>query len=262
MRKAYAIFGCVATVIIAAVGLSGYSAGTRYITWFGIQLSQGGFIALLFGFAVLDFFAVKKAFGADMKVEEAQSAALARAKDAERLEGEPCRVTLTRLPSAIGSAMGVRVFLNGVEQETLRNGKTIVMQTGLAKNELQVLYNADGAGRTLQFDAEPGGSLRVTLKYTGAVLTLQDSAVADPGEPDHKGRYRPVRKGYILWAILNMPIYLLGLVPLVKTLRAAKQPYDDVAANQLRSAKIWNIVLSCLLVIVVPMVARIIASTK
>lgn len=251
MKKVYAIIGCIFTVVIAVAGLSGYSAGTHYMTWFGIKLSQGGFLAVVALFVALDIISLKNAFGAEKRTQEMQREAQTRAADAPALEGAPCTVYLTRLPSAAGAAVGVRVFLNGAEQEVLKNGKTIAMQTSLAQNELMVMYTGDVPARTLQFEAEAGGEMRITLKYMGAVLTVCDKDAAPVGPADEKGRYRPLKTGYILWSILNMPIYLLGLVPLIKTLNAAKQPYEDVARRQLRSAKIWNIVLSCILALLI-----------
>lgn len=251
MNKATAVISCIFTAVLAVVGLSGYSAGTHYITWFGIRLSQGGFLILIGVFIVWDILALKKAFGADRQTQEAQSEALARAESAQPLEGAPCTVYLTRLSSVAGSAMGVRVFLNGREQEVLRNGKTVMMQTSLQQNELTLRYNAGGTVRTLSFDAQAGGSVHVILNYNRGLLTLQEGAPAIAGEADERGRYRPVKTGYILWSIVNMPIYFLGLVPLFKTLGAAKQPIEDIAQRQLHAAKVWNIVLSCLLVMVV-----------
>lgn len=250
MKKTYAILGLIVTIIIAVIGFSGYSDGSRYMTWFGIELSQTGFLVLVLAFAVFDIFSLKSAFGADKAAEKQQSEALDKAKDAAPLTGEPCEVALTRLPSALGCAMGVRVYLNGQEQEVLKNGQTVRMTTPLAENGLTVRYNADGVSRSINFTAEPGGHVRITLKYTGAVLTIADEQTAQASETDAKGRCRPLRTGYVVWSIINLPVYLLGLVPLVKTLRAAKQPYEDVAQKQLKSAKIWNIVLSCLLIMI------------
>lgn len=261
MRKFYAIIQAIATIFIAIVGFQGYSDGSHVMTWLGIRLSETGFMVLLLALVVFDIFSLKSAFGADKAAEKAQEESLNKAREATPLTGEPCEVTLTRLSSAIGSAMGVRVYLNGQEQEVLKNGKTVRMSTQLAENELTVRYNADGGSRSINFTAEPGGQVRITLKYTGAVLTIADERAEKPGEADEKGRYRPLRRGYVLWSIINMPIYLLGLVPLFKTLRAAKEPYEDVANNLLKSAKIWNIVLSCLLlsavISVVIMISRL-----
>jgi len=70
--------------------------------------------------------------------------------------------------------MGVRVFLNGKEQEVLNNGKTIVMQTHRSVNILAVSYSADDTTKTIKFEATPGGNVRITLKYTGAKLIIEE----------------------------------------------------------------------------------------
>ena len=260
MKKAWAIIGCIVTVVIALVGFSGYSAGTHYMTWMGIKLSQGGFIALICAFVLMDIISLKNAFGADKRAQQEQIEAQERAREAQPLEGGSCTVYLTRTSSVAGAAMGVRVFLNGEEQEVLKNGQTIVMQTAVARNELTLRYNAGDLVRKLEFDAEPGGTVHAVLQYNRAVLSLREGDPQAVGEPDANGRYRPVRGGYILWSIINMPIYLLGLVPLFKTLSAAKQPFDDIAQQQLRSAKIWNIVLSCFLVLLILVVVLAVSS--
>lgn len=254
MRKFTAVLGIVVTLALAFIGFSGYSSGSYSMVFWGIELSRAGFLALILAFVAYDIFAIKGAFGKDKVVEKMSVASQEKAREAEKLEGAPCTVSLTRFSGAMGAAMGVRVFLNGVEQETLRNGRTVLMQTELARNELAVSYNADNTTRSITFDAKPGGNVRITLKYVGAVLTIQEDADKPTSAADAKGRYRPVRKGYVVWSILNMPIYLLGLVPLTKTIRAAKQPYEDVAQHQMRSARAWNIALSCAMGVVVLMV--------
>lgn len=84
----------------------------------------------------------------------------------------PCTVSITRLPSMLGAAMGVDVFLNDAEMGILQNGKTLDLTTGNSFNELTVKYRADGSTNSLTFNAESGGSVHITLKYSGAVLTV------------------------------------------------------------------------------------------
>lgn len=193
MKKSQAIFSILFTIALAVLGFSGYSDGSRYITYLGIRLSQAMFTVLIGVFVVIDIFALKSAFGKDKAAEELQSEAQTKAYDAPRLEGAPCGISLTRLPGAIGAAMGVRVFLNGVEKELLKNGKTIQMQTYLAENELMVRYNADNATRTIAFQAKPGGQVRITLNYMKGVLAVQDDLASAPeSTANEKGRYRPL----------------------------------------------------------------------
>lgn len=251
MKKTQAILTTLFTIVLTIVGFSGYSDGSLYISYFGIRLSQGAFMALVGVFVVIDIFTLKSAFKKDKTADELQSKAQNKAQHAPLLEGAPCTVSLTRLPSAIGAAMGVRVFLNGAEQELLKNGKTIRMQTKLAENELMVHYKADNTTRTLPFQAKAGAQVRITLKYTGGVLALQDDVADAPaGAADEKGRYRPLKTGYVVWSILNMLLYLIGIIPLRKTLRAAKEPHEDVANHLLKSARAWNIGISSFIIAV------------
>jgi hypothetical protein len=84
----------------------------------------------------------------------------------------PCNVSITRLPSMIGAAMGVDVFLNSAEMGILQNGKTLDFTTENSFNELIVKYRADGSTNSVTFIAESGGSVRITLKYSGAILSV------------------------------------------------------------------------------------------
>ena len=52
------IIGIVITVIIAIVGISTYSSGRGYMTFFGIKLSPGGFAALIGAFVVWDIVSI------------------------------------------------------------------------------------------------------------------------------------------------------------------------------------------------------------
>ena len=174
MRKFTAILGCIATLVIAVVGFSMYSDHSGVITWFGIELSQTGFLFLILAFVVIDFFNVRSAFGEQKKIEQAQEEAQARAaertKNTEPL-GTPCAVEITRKSSMLGAAMGVDVYLNGESQGVLKNGQTVYMQTSVAENELSIHYRADGTRKSVEFTATPGGRVCYELKYTGAVLT-------------------------------------------------------------------------------------------
>ena len=56
-----AIFGIVITVILAFVGISTYSSGRGYMTFLGIELSPGGFAALIGAFLVWDIVSIVNA---------------------------------------------------------------------------------------------------------------------------------------------------------------------------------------------------------
>jgi len=173
MKKFQAILWTLATIIIAIAGFAGYSDGSHYMTWFGIELSKNGFIGLILVFVVIDFFTLKNAFGKDKFVEEMKD----KAMETVSVSGEmdiPCTVLLTRPGSILGAAMGVRVFLNGVEQEVLKNGKTVEMQTRLIQNELVARSNADDKVYTIPFDAQPGGNVHITFNYNKGQLTIDN----------------------------------------------------------------------------------------
>lgn len=91
--------------------------------------------------------------------------------EAERLEA-PCTVSITRPRSVLGAIVDVRVLLNGAEIGTLGNGETLDFTTEHSINELTVKYDADNTTSSITFDAEPGGSVHITLKYSGARLTI------------------------------------------------------------------------------------------
>lgn len=56
-----AIFGIIFTIILAIIGISTYSSGHGYMTFFGIKLSSGGFAALIGAFLVYDIYAIVSA---------------------------------------------------------------------------------------------------------------------------------------------------------------------------------------------------------
>lgn len=187
MKKTSSIVSIIIILCITFLGLSLYKEGTHYMTYFGIRLSKGAFLALMGVFLLLNIFSLKKTQKTEKTFMESREESFSKASDAEKIEGEPCRITLTRLPCVIGMAMGVRVFLNGIEQPVLKNGKSISMQTNIRHNELQISYNADGANRSLNFEATPGGHIRITLKYIGAQLSIDNSAGTAEGPGDEKG---------------------------------------------------------------------------
>ena len=175
MKKARVILGFGVTVLLAVIGFGAYSSGTHYMTWFGIKLSQTGFTVLIGIFLLLDILALRSAATKGRELEQANTQAMEKAREGEKLE-DGCTVSITRLSSFVGSAAGVHVYLNGVEQGILKNGKTLSFVTNAVQNELSVSYSADGTTRSIAFLATPGGQVSITLKYSGAVLTLQGGA--------------------------------------------------------------------------------------
>ena len=124
---------------------------------------------LLLAYNIYSIFAAKKA---KQELDENLQIIAANAEAGEKIE-TPCTVSITRPSGMIGAAMGVQIFLNGVEQEVLRNGKTVVMQTNCLHNVLQTVYSADGATNSLNFDAIPEGNIKITLKYSKNKLMIE-----------------------------------------------------------------------------------------
>ncbi|MDR1221956.1 MAG: hypothetical protein LBL07_03635 [Tannerella sp.] len=177
MRKFQAIAWALFTVFIAIIGFSGYSDGSSYMEWFGMKLSETEFLWLIVAFVVSDIFVLvaafrKSGFAEDKFVENMKMNAEQIAAESTELEA-PCAVLLKRTSNLIGAALGVRVFLNGVEQGVLKNGNMIMMQTVLDHNELTVRYNGNDSVRTLNFDAKSGGYVRIKLKYIKVQLTIE-----------------------------------------------------------------------------------------
>ena len=175
----YAIIRCVAMIFIAAAGLSSYTDGSHYMTWFGIPLSQGGFAILMCVFLFFNIRSIMSAFKIDKALEEAKKQNEAslyevreRAIKMEKLDGEPCVVSLTRPSKAREANMGVRVFLNGWEQGVLKNGGTLSMRTSYFKNELAAWYQSNNSLHTCEFMAHSGGNIALSLQYDKAEFSI------------------------------------------------------------------------------------------
>ncbi len=177
MKKFQAVLGTIITLGIGVVGLNVYQGGTHVMTWFGIRLNQVAFIGLFALFLVIDIFALKNAFGAQASFSVAERPETQALRDQPAMQSAG-QISITRTKSMLGAAMGVRVFLNGVEQGVLKNGKTLTFPTYVEQNELLVHYDADHAERTAQFRVTPGGHAKLQLKYNGARLTLEEGALS------------------------------------------------------------------------------------
>ncbi|MDR0699015.1 MAG: hypothetical protein LBG28_07340 [Tannerella sp.] len=173
MKKFNAIAWALFTVFIAIVGFSGYNDGTHYMTWFGIELSETGFLLLIVVFSISDIFVLKNAFGKDKFIDEMKDKAAETFNKTNEME-IPCTVTLTRPGNIFGIAMGVRVFLNGIDQGILKNEETIILQTWLILNELIVRFNADDVVSSAKFNAAPGGNVHIILNYIKKELIVKD----------------------------------------------------------------------------------------
>ncbi|MDR0371799.1 MAG: leucine-rich repeat domain-containing protein [Prevotellaceae bacterium] len=105
-------------------------------------------------------------------VEESGQAA-ADADDVNRILDAPCTVRLYREPRFSGGGANVSVYLNGVEQEKLGNGKTIEMTTDRMKNRIVIKWRKSDMGY-LRFDAISGGEIQINYSAaTGNVKIME-----------------------------------------------------------------------------------------
>lgn len=81
---------------------------------------------------------------------------------AEDILDVPCTIHFTRLSSFVGGAVAQMVYLNGVNCGPVKNGKTIVLQTG---NRWNTIFVTDQYGAAFpscyRFEAVPGGEIQV-----------------------------------------------------------------------------------------------------
>jgi len=84
---------------------------------------------------------------------------------------KPCVIHLKRTKNFVGAARKVQVFLNGIEQEILKNNQTIVMQTDRVKNELQIQQD-NRVSAILRFDATIGGEIHIDYYYLDGYMKI------------------------------------------------------------------------------------------
>ena len=187
--KTRAALGVLLTIAFGLIGASAYSSG--YMTFFGFRLAPSVFFGLIVVWLVVGIINLMNVSKAEDRIEEEAVIAEAHLEELPSIE-VPCQVSITRLRSALGAAMGVRVFLNGVAVGILKSGTTLEFTTPYASNVLKLVYDADMSEKSVDFAAESGGRVRITLKYSGAVLTVEPDTAAgwhpDPGSR-HQLRY-------------------------------------------------------------------------
>ena len=111
-------------------------------------------------------------------IEESAQPANTQPDYAETLD-EPCAIYLHRISQLSGAGAKMRVFLNGVEQEKISNGKTNLIQTDRVKNELYLLW-----GKTVlaicRFDAIAGAYF--LIEYSNTDRYLENWGYATPSD--------------------------------------------------------------------------------
>lgn len=170
--KTRAVLSILFTIVIAIVGISSYSSGGGYMTFFGISLSSGMFFLLIAVLVVIDVFSVINAFKAEKVIEEQITQdEKVFTEEKEALE-TPCAVSITRLSSMVGAVNKVNVFLNGNQVGVLKNGQTLETTTQFRQNKVMVIFTNDNLTRAIEFDAESNGHVHITLNYVKGLLEL------------------------------------------------------------------------------------------
>ena len=168
--KTRAVLSIIFTIIIGIIGVSSYMT-SGYMTFFGIELSIGWFLVLLTALIIYDIVLIKNATKNENQLTVNMADVQTQAITSTPLE-KPSKVSITRLSSMVGAAMGVRTFLNGTEVGVLKNNQTLDLSTNVAENDITVQYIADGTTNSIKFNAESDGVIRISLKYSGAKLTI------------------------------------------------------------------------------------------
>ena len=85
---------------------------------------------------------------------------------------KPCFIYIKRPWNYIGGGVGVRVFLNGTEQEKLRNGETLPLQTDRNKNELYLQYGKKKPIAMRRFDATAGSEIYMEYSHFNGYVNI------------------------------------------------------------------------------------------
>ncbi|MDR2285899.1 MAG: hypothetical protein LBE04_00250, partial [Prevotellaceae bacterium] len=165
--KASAIFWIIIQFLISIGLIIGGLSGE-----FVLRSSDSSGLLVLFGFLWLAYDLYSLYMYLQTKARFKAVAKEVRKNRAYKIDN-PCTVSLRRQSSIVGIAVDIDVFLNGVRQEMLRNGKTVEMQTSYAKNIL-VVKSVDSKTNILKFEATPGGHIKIIFKYLGTKLIIEE----------------------------------------------------------------------------------------
>lgn len=185
------------------------------------------------------------------RIEKEKQAEIARIEETGEKLSAPCTLYIVHRQGLIGSANQIQLAINGRKLPDFGNGDFVHTELTLVHNRLAAECNGVSQ-REIEFNAPAGGVMRIdVLLKTGKGILLEENPNTDYREaPPGQKRVRPLKIGLVLWSISNFWCYLLGIVPLKKTLRAARHPFDDVADLKLRSARKWNLWMTGLLVLI------------
>ena len=86
--------------------------------------------------------------------------------------------------------------------------------------------------------------------FSGCIFLIAFCIVAVMELYNPKGRKYPLNKFHFIWGVVNLPAALLGVIPIILTLRASKAENEQFHHRLLRRAKIANsIIFVCFWVI-------------
>lgn len=259
-KKAGAVYDILWSIGILIWGLQ-VMADDGTILLFGAELPPAAFIGIV-GVMLLSEVAsligiIKSAPLEEeeaKKIVEEKQAEIDRIREAGVKLSAPCTLYIVHRQGFIGPANQIQLTVNGQELPKFGNGDVVRTELSFAQNKLTA--GCIGMQREIELDATAGGTLRLdVLLKAGKGILLEKNPNTDyrKASPDKK-RVRPLKIGLVLWSITNLWCYLLGIVPLRKTLRAARHPFDDIADIRLRSARKWNLWMTGLLVLIVAFV--------
>ena len=258
-KKAGAIYDLIWTIGILVWGVGVMDDGGTIVLFGSIELPPIvfiGIIALVIISEIVSLISIIKrapleAEAEAKRVEEQQQKIAQMEADQERL-AVPGVLYIVHRKGLIGSENKIRLTLNGRELPSLGSGEVIHTELAFAHNKLTAV--CDGVvSKEIEFDAPASGPMRMDVMFkTGKGIVLEQNPSTDYREPQPgKKRVRSVKIGLVLWSILNFWCYFLGIVPLVKTLRASKHPFDDIAQLRINSAKKWNLWMSGIFIVIV-----------
>lgn len=254
-KKAGAIYDIIWSAGILLWGISVLNKGADIALFGQIELPPIVFIGLMASVIIGEIITLIRIIKAEPAEEmeriKEETARLEAEAVAEKLNF-PERLLIVHRQGLIGSANKIVLTLNGREIARLGNGEIIQTETRFFHNTLSAA--AGGVvGKSIEFESDPGQIRRIDVSVLFAKgIVLSENPNITGRRPEQGGRrVRPLKTGMVLWSITNFWCYFLGIVPLRKTLQAARHPFDDIAKLRLKSAKKWNIWMTGLLVIAV-----------
>ncbi len=257
-KKAGAVYDIIWSVGILLWSVSVMQDGGTIVLFGSIELPPMVFIGIMVLVILSEIGTlIKISKEAPLEAEAEKKRLEEQQQEIARMEASAETLTTSRTlyivhrQGIIGSANKIQLTLNGRELPALANGDIVRAKLTFLHNRLTAVCSGV-LQKEIEFDASPSGNMRIdVLLKTGKGIMLKENPNIHYREiPPGKKRVRPVNIGLVLWSISNFWCYLLGIVPLTKTLRATRHPFDDIAQLRLASAKKWNLWMTGVLMII------------